>query len=247
LPDILKGVYFEQRLGKQVPLDSTFTDEDGKPVELRSYFEKKPVVLIMAYYRCPMLCSEVLRGAASAFKKLNFQIGDQFNVLTVSIDPQETPALAASTKRTYIQQYGDPSAAEGWHFLTGKKPEIDSLADAVGFHYKYIPQLHQYAHAAGIVVLTPAGKVAQYFYGIEYPAQDLRLALVQGSHEQIGSVVDQILLYCCTYDPGTGRYHALVSRLLEIAGGATILLIGGALLFLFRWDAKRKSHGTQAA
>jgi protein SCO1/2 len=247
LPDILKGVYFEQRLGDQVPLDSTFTDEDGKPVVLRSYFEKKPVVLIMAYYRCPMLCSEVLRGAASAFKKLNFQIGDQFNVLTVSIDPQETPALATTTKRTYIKQYGDPSAAEGWHFLTGKKPEIDSLADAVGFHYKYIPQLHQYAHAAGIVVLTPAGKVAQYFYGIEYPAQDLRLALVQGSHEQIGSVVDQILLYCCTYDPGTGRYHALVSRLLEIAGGATILLIGGALLFLFRWDAKRKSHGTQAA
>ena len=247
LPDILKGVYFEQRLGTQVPLDSTFTDEDGKPVVLRSYFEKKPVVLIMAYYRCPMLCSEVLRGAASAFRKLNFQIGDQFNVLTVSIDPQETPALAASTKRTYIKQYGNPSAAAGWHFLTGKKPQIDALADAVGFHYKYIPQLHQYAHAAGIVVLTPAGKVAQYFYGIEYPAQDLRLALVQGSHEQIGSVVDQILLYCCTYDPGTGRYHAMVSRLLEISGGATILLISGALFLLFRWDAKRRSQGTQAA
>ena len=247
LPDILKGVYFEQRLGTQVPLDATFTDEDGKPVVLRSYFEKKPVVLIMAYYRCPMLCSEVLRGAASAFRKLNFQIGDQFNVLTVSIDPQETPALAASTKRTYIKQYGNPSAAAGWHFLTGKKPQIDALADAVGFHYKYIPQLHQYAHAAGIVVLTPAGKVAQYFYGIEYPAQDLRLALVQGSHEQIGSVVDQILLYCCTYDPGTGRYHAMVSRLLAISGGATILLIGGALFLLFRWDAKRKSQRTQAA
>ena len=247
LPDILKGVYFEQRLGTQVPLDATFTDEDGKPVVLRSYFEKKPVVLIMAYYRCPMLCSEVLRGAASAFRKLNFQVGDQFNVLTVSIDPQETPALAASTKRTYIKQYGNPSAAAGWHFLTGKKPQIDALADAVGFHYKYIPQLHQYAHAAGIVVLTPAGKVAQYFYGIEYPAQDLRLALVQGSHEQIGSVVDQILLYCCTYDPGTGRYHAMVSRLLEISGGATILLISGALFLLFRWDAKRRSQGTQAA
>lgn len=247
LPDILKGVYFEQRLGDQVPLDSTFTDENGNPVVLRSYFEKKPVVLIMAYYRCPMLCSQVLHGAASAFKKLNFQIGDQFNVLTVSIDPQETPALAATTKRTYIKQYGDPSAAAGWHFLTGKKPQIDALADAVGFHYKYIPQLHQYAHAAGIMVLTPAGKVAQYFYGIEYRPQDLRLALVQGSHEQIGSVVDQILLYCCTYDPGTGQYHALVSRLLEISGGATILLIGSGLFFLFRWDAKRKSHRAQAA
>src|SRR6185437_11178481 len=128
-----------------------------------SYFEKKPVVLIMAYYRCPMLCSQVLHGAASAFKKLNFQIGDQFNVLTVSIDPQETPALAASTKLTYIKQYGDPSAAAGWHFLTGKKPEIDSLANAVGFHYKYIPQLNQYAHAAGIMVLTPAGKVRNIF------------------------------------------------------------------------------------
>jgi protein SCO1 len=247
LPNILKGVYFEQRLGNQIPLDATFTDESGNPVVLRSYFEKKPVVLIMAYYRCPMLCSQVLHGAASAFKQLSFQVGDQFNVLTVSIDPEETPALATTTKRTYIKQYGDPAAAAGWHFLTGKKPQIDALADAVGFHYKYIPQLHQYAHAAGIMVLTPAGKVAQYFYGIEYRPQDLRLALVQGSHEQIGSVVDQILLYCCTYDPGTGRYHALVSRLLEIAGGATILLIGGALLFLFRWDAKRKSHGTQAA
>lgn len=165
LPNILKGVYFEQRLGSQIPLDATFTDENGKPVVLRSYFENKPVVLIMAYYRCPMLCSEVLRGAAAAFKQLNFQVGDQFNVLTVSIDPEETPALAASTKRTYIKQYGDPSAAAGWHFLTGKKPQIDALADAVGFHYKYIPQLHQYAHAAGIVVLTPAGKWRNIFMG----------------------------------------------------------------------------------
>jgi len=245
MADILKGVNFEQRLGEQVPLDAVFLDEQGNRVTLSSYFGKKPVLIIMAYYRCPMLCNEVLREATSAFKKVSFHIGDQFNVLTVSIDPQETPAIATATKQTYIQQYGDASAAAGWHFLAGKKPEIDKLADAVGFHYRYIPKINQYAHAAGIVVLTPEGKVAQYFYGIRYAPEDLRLALVQSSQDQIGSVVDQILLYCCTYDPETGKYHTIISRVLKIAAGFTILLIGGGLLLLLRWDATR-SGSTRA-
>jgi protein SCO1 len=247
LPNILKGVNFDQDLGAQVPLDAHFVDEYGHPVTLGSYFGKKPLVLIMAYYRCPLLCPEVLHGAAESFKKLSFRIGDQYNVVTLSINPQETPALAASTKNTYVSVYGDPSAASGWHFLTGTTPQIKRVADAVGFHYKYIPQLHQFAHAAGIVVLTPAGKVDQYFYGIKYSPEDLRLALVQSSHEKIGSLVDQVLLFCCTYDPDTGRYNAIISRVLAIAGGITILLIGGLLFFLFRLDEKRRRHHEQTA
>lgn len=247
LPAILRAVHFDQRLGEQVPLDTFFTDENGKTVALRSYFGEKPVVLILAYYRCPMLCSQVLSGAASAFRKLGFRIGNQFTALTVSFDPRETPALAAAAKNTYVQQYGDSAAAAvGWHFLTGQKDQIDRLTNAVGFHYAYIPQNGQYAHAAGLVVLTPAGKVSRYFYGVRYPSEDLRLALVQSSREKIGSVVDQIVLFCCTYDPDTGRYHAIVSRVLQIAGGATILLIGTALLLLYRWEVRRRGEHTRA-
>jgi protein SCO1 len=247
LPAILKGVNFEQRLGGQIPLDATFKDETGKTVALSSYFGKTPVVLILAYYRCPMLCSEILSGATSSFKKLNFRIGDQFSVLTVSFDPSETPTLAAQTKAIYMKQYDDQAAASSWHFLTGQKSQIDRLTDAVGFHYAYIPQTKQYAHAAGIVVLTPTGRVGQYFYGIRFPERDLRLALVQSSKEKIGSPVDQLLLFCCTYDPDTGRYHALIGRVLQIVGVVTILLIGTAIFILYRWDSNRKGGGAQPA
>jgi protein SCO1 len=247
IPALLRGVNFEQRLGQQVPLDATFKDETGKTVTLGSYFGKKPVVLILAYYKCPMLCGEVLSGATSSFKKLNFKIGEQFNVITLSFDPREGPALAAATKQTYMKLYDDPAASAGWHFLTGQKSQIDRVTDAVGFHYKYIPQTQQYAHAAGIVVLTPTGKVGQYFYGIRYPEQDLRLALVQSSKEKIGSTVDELLLYCCTYDPDTGRYHALIGRVLQLVGLATIILLGTAILLLQRSEAKRKGGGPQAA
>lgn len=246
LPSILQGVDFQQRLGAQAPMGATFTDENGHTAALGSYFEGKPLVLILAYYRCPMLCSEVLRGATSAFRKLSFRIGAQFNVLTVSIDPRETPELARETKRGYIEQYGDPAAAAHWHFLTGKEPQIEALAGAVGFHYKYIPQIGQYAHAAGIVVLTPEGKVAQYFYGIQFAPENLRLALVQSSQEKIGSFVDQVLLYCCTYDPATGSYHAIISRTLQVAGGLTILVVGGGIFLLLWWDARRRRGETAA-
>ena len=247
VPAILRGVGIDQHLGQQVPLDATFKDENGKTVALRSYFGTKPVVLILAYYSCPMLCSEVLRGAAASFKNLGFRLGDQFEALTVSFDPSETPALAAKTKRTYIQQYGDPSGAAGWHFLTGQEPQINQLTQAVGFRYTYDPKTGQYYHAAGLVVITPAGKIAQYFYGVRFPDRDMRLALVQSSKEKIGSVTDQILLYCCTYDPSIGRYHALVGRILQVAGGITILVVGAGLLLLYRWDSKRKKRGAQTA
>ncbi len=243
LPPILRLVGFNQHLGEQIPLDDTFTDETGRTVTLGSFFHaEKPVVLILAYYHCPMLCSEVLSGATSAFKKLGFSIGKQFNVLTLSFDPKDTPATASETKQTYIQQYGDAKAAQTWHFLTGDKPHIDALTNAVGFHYAFDPKTGLYAHAAGLVVVTPGGKLAQYFYGVEFSERDLRLAIVQSSTEKIGSVVDEVLLYCCKYDPNTGRYQTIVARLLQIVGAFTILVIGGGLLFFFHLDAKSKTR-----
>jgi protein SCO1 len=234
LPPILKGINFVQRLGSQIPLDATFQDESGKTVQLGSYLGKKPVVLILAYYRCPMLCTFVMDGAAKAFKQLSFDLGDQFEALTVSFDPRDTPADSKREQAKYVQVYGHPDAVGAWHFLTGQKAQIDRLTDAVGFHYAYDPRTGQYVHTAGIVVITPEGKVAQYFYGVTFDPQFLRLALVQSSKNKIGSVVDQILLYCCTYNPDTGRYQATIARVLQIAGALTILLLGGGLLLLYR-------------
>jgi len=247
LPPILKNVRYEQKLDNQVPLNLTFRDESGKAVRLRDYFGGKPVVLILAYYRCPMLCSQVLTGATHAFRQLPFRIGQQFNVLTVSFDPRETPALAAASKQTYMASYGQPQAADGWHFLTGQQAEITALTQAVGFHYAWDAQTQQYAHATGIVVLTPSGKVAQYFYGIDYPAQDLRLALVQSSQERIGSLTDEVLLFCSHYDPNSGRYTAIMSRVLQIAGAFTLLILGGVLFMLFYLDKKKRLELEKAA
>ena len=246
LPPILKGVNFEQRLGAQIPLDATFQDENGKTVELGSYFGKKPVVLILAYYRCPMLCTLVMDGAAKAFKQLSFDLGDQYDAITVSFDPRDTPADSKVHQAQYLKVYGHPEAASSWHFLTGTKDQIDRLTDAVGFHYAYDPRTGQYVHTAGIVVITPEGKVAQYFYGVTFDPQFLRLALVQSSKEKIGSVVDQILLYCCTYNPDTGRYEATIGRVLQIAGALTILVIGAGLFWLHR-ATKNKGGGAQPA
>ena len=246
LPPILKGINFEQRLGSQIPLDAAFQDENGKTVQLGSYFGKKPVVLILAYYRCPMLCTLVMDGAARAFKQLSFDLGDQFDALTVSFDPRDTPADSKTEQAKYVQVYGHPEAVGAWHFLTGQKDQIQRLTDAVGFHYAYDPRTGQYVHTAGIVVITPEGKVAQYFYGVTFDPQFLRLALVQSSNEKIGSVVDQILLYCCTYNPDTGRYQATIARVLQIAGALTILLLGGGLWILHR-ATKNKGGPVQPA
>jgi protein SCO1 len=234
LPPILKGINFVQRLGNQIPLDATFQDENGNTVQLGSYFGKKPVVLILAYYRCPMLCTLVMDGAAKAFKQLSFDLGDQFDALTVSFDPRDTPADSKREQAKYIQVYGHPDAVGAWHFLTGQTAQIKRLTDAVGFHYAYDPRTGQYVHTAGIVVITPAGKVAQYFYGVTFDPQFLRLALVQSSKDKIGSIVDQILLYCCTYNPDTGRYQATIARVLQVAGALTILLIASLLFVLYR-------------
>jgi len=240
LPPILRSVGITQRLGAQIPLDATFKDENGNNVLLSSYFGKQPVVLILAYYRCPMLCSEVVGGAVTALKNVGFEIGKQFQVLTVSFDPRDTPETATAKKRTFINEYGDPLAATGWHFLTGEKTQIDSLANAVGFHYSYDAKTGQYAHAAGLVVISPKGKVAQYFYGVEFPSRDLHLAIVQSSAEKIGSLADEIVLYCCKYDLGTGRYEAVIAHVLQIVGAFTILIVGGGLLLFFRMDRRHR-------
>ncbi len=209
----------EQRLGEKVPLDLAFHDEAGQPVRLQKYFQQKPVVLVLAYYRCPRLCTEVLNGLESGLEAIPLDIGRDFNVLTVSFDPRETPELAAAKKVPYIEKYGRGGAAEGWHFLTGDETSIKQLTEAVGFHYHYDPRSDQFAHASGIMILTPEGKLARYFYGIRYSPRDLRLGLVEASAEKIGSPVDQLLLFCFHYDPTTGQYTPAIMNFVRDGGG----------------------------
>jgi protein SCO1 len=233
-PKILRDVGIDQNLNQQIPLNLTFRDETGKTVELGQYFGSKPVVLSLVYFNCPMLCTMVENSLLQTLKQIQFSVGDQFNVLTVSFDPHDTPEMAAAKRAMYTGLYGRKGAAAGWHFLTGDEPSIRALTKAVGFRYAYDPQSGQYAHATAIMVLTPQGKLARYFYGIQYPPGGLRLSLVEASHEQIGSPVDAILLFCCAYNPATGKYGLLVSRLLMIAGGLTVLVIGGLIVMLSR-------------
>lgn len=233
-PPGLKNVGIEQHLDEQIPRDLTFRDETGKPVQLSNYFGKKPMILNLVYYQCPMLCGEVLSGLESALRVLKFDVGKEFDVLTVSFDPKETPEMAATKKAEYLKRYGRPGAAQGWHFLTGPATSIDALTKAAGFQYQYDPKTGQFAHATAIIVLTPEGKIAQYYYGVEFAPKDLRLGLIQASENKIGTVVDQVLLYCYHYDPDTGKYGAIISRVLQLAAGATVLILGTFLVVMFR-------------
>jgi protein SCO1 len=233
-PPGLEHVGIEQRLNQQVPLDLAFLDETGKAVHLSDYFGQKPVVLNLVYYKCPMLCSEVMSGLTRSLKVIKFDAGNQFNVLSVSFNPRETPELAAASKAQYMARYGRPGTADGWHFLTGPQESIAALTQAVGFQYQYDPKTDQYAHATAIMVLTPEGRVAQYYYGVEFVPKDLRLGLIQASNHKIGNLVDEVFLYCYHYDPGTGKYGAIISRILKLSGLATILLLGGMVLILCR-------------
>lgn len=233
LPPLLQGAGIQQHLGAQLPLNAHFKDETGKDVTLGDYFGKKPVVLILAYYKCPMLCSLVLSGATEAFKKSGFELGNQFEALTVSFSPTETPEMAAAAQKQYLHQYGANINTADWHFLTGQQPEIEQLTSTVGFEYKPNPEASgQYIHAAGIVVLTPEGKISKYFYGVKFEPRDLRLALVQSSTNQIGSVTDALLLFCCSYDPATGQYHAIITHVIDLACGLTVLTLGLLIFFL---------------
>lgn len=219
---LLENVGIDQRLGEQLPLDLVFRDETGSPVRLGDYFGKKPVVLTLVYYNCPMLCNQVLNGLTSALDVVSFDIGKEFEVVTVSFDPRESSQLAESKKETYIQWYKRAGAAEGWHFLTGDRASIEKLTDAVGFHYKFDQSTDQFIHASGIMIATPQGKLARYFYGIEYAAKDLRLGLIEASGNKIGNPADRLLLYCYHYDPAAGKYGAVVMNILRLAGIATL-------------------------
>ena len=244
-PPGLKNVGLQQNLNEQISPNLTFRDETGKTVKLGDYFGDKPMILNLVYYKCPMLCSEVLAGLASALKPMKFDVGKDFDVLTVSFDPRETPQDATASKAEYLKRYGHPGAEAGWHFLTGPQESIDALTKAAGFQYEYNQQTGQFAHSTAIIVLTPEGKIAQYYYGVEFPSKDLRLALVQASQNKIGSVVDQILLYCYHYDPAAGKYGLIISRVLRLAGVATMLLLGGFIIVMFRRDAAHRLSGVE--
>jgi protein SCO1/2 len=233
-PPKLENVGIEQHLDAQVPPDLAFRDETGKTVKLGDYFGRKPIILDLAYYNCTMLCGEVLLGLTGAMKMVSFNVGEEYDVITVSFNPKETPELAAAKKKDYVQRYGRPGAKQGWHFLTGQPDAINALTKAVGFQYQYDPKINQYAHATAIMVLTPQGKISRYFYGVDFPPKDLRLGLVEASQNKIGSPVDAILLYCYHYDPATGKYGAIVTNILQLGAGITILILGAMLLILFR-------------
>lgn len=235
VPAQLRGVGIDQRLNEQIPLDLAFKDESGKTVHLGDYFGKKPVILSLVYFNCPRLCTMVENNLLQSLRLVTFDIGKQYNVVTVSFDPHDTPSMAADKKSIYVGLYGRKGAAEGWHFLTGDEASIKALTDAVGFHYKYDPSTHQFAHAVGIVVITPQGRISKYLYGVEYPAGTLRLALDQASNDKIGSPVDALILYCCEYDPSTGKYDLIVDRALMLGGIFAILCIGGLILILSRF------------
>ncbi|GIV02015.1 MAG: electron transporter SenC [Fimbriimonadales bacterium] len=225
--NLLNDVRIDQRLGEPLPLEATFKDESGREVKLGEYFQKnRPVVLALIYYRCPSLCNQILNGMLAAFRIVKYDIGKDFDVVCISIDPRETPDLAAAKKKSYIESYHRPSAESGWHFLTGTEDQIKKVADAVGYHYKYVPESDIYAHAAGIVVCTPEGKLGQYFYGIEYSPRELELALTESSQGQIGNLVDAITLWCTVYDPATGSYQFLILRVIQVAGILTVLILG---------------------
>lgn len=234
-PNPADNVAFEQRMGEQVPLDAVFIDEQGEQVRLEQFFTSgQPVVLVMSYYECPMLCSFVREGVLAALQQVTLTAGRNFQVINISIDPLETPMMAANVKTLTLQRYARPGAEQGWHFLTGSEEQIRRVADAIGFRYFYDETIDQYAHAAGFVVLTPEGKTARYFFGIEFNASDVRLGIVEASSGKVGSVIDQILLLCYQYNPVTGRYTPAIMTILRIAGALTVIGIVTLIVTLSR-------------
>jgi protein SCO1 len=236
-PGVLQEVGFDQRLGENVPLDLAFTDEAGRSVKLADYFGKKPVVLSLVYYDCPMLCTLSLNGLAGALEVLSFVPGQEFEVLTVSFDSRETPALAAAKKKAYMARYRRPGAHAGWHFLTGSDESIAALTRAVGFRYVWDEATRQFAHPAGVVVLTPEAKISHYLFGVEYAPKDLRLALVAAASGRIGNAADQLLLYCYSYDPQNGRFSASILNIVRLLA---VLTVVGLAAFIVTASATRR-------
>ncbi len=235
----LLNIRFDQKLGSQVSLDLHFRDENGKVVALGDYFGKKPVVLVLGYYGCPMLCTLTYNGMVEGMNDMKWSIGDQFNVVNVSINPKETPELAAAKRKNYLKQYGRPEAADGWHFLTGDDPQIRQLADEVGFRYAYDSSVQQYAHPSGLVILTPDGKVSKYFFGMKFLPPELYAALQDASRHNVGSPIERLVMLCFHYSPIKGKYGPLIMAIIHILGAAT--LAGMAWMFgaMIRRERKR--------
>ena len=242
LPAALAGVGIDQKLNAPVPLDLRFRDEFNRTVPLSTYFHGKPVLLALVYYRCPMLCTQILNGVETSLKAVSLNPGQDFEVVSVSFDPKDTAETAAGKRKMILQRYGRAGTANGWHFLTGDEPEIRALTQAAGYHYRYDATTGQFAHASAIMILTPEGRLSRYFYGVEYAPRDVRLGLVEASASKIGSPVDQILLFCFHYDPTTGKYGAIAMNMVRGAGALFVLLGGAVLLIVFRRDLRRYRH-----
>ena len=240
-PPILREVSIAQRLNEPIPPDIIFRDEDGKAVHLGDYFGKKPIVLSLVYFDCPALCTEVLNGELRTMKAISLDLGKDFDAITVSFEPKDMPALAKAKRDVYAGQYGRPGATRNWHFLTGEQASIDALTQAAGFHYVYDSASRQYAHAAAILVLTPHGRIARYFYGVTYPPRDFRLGLVEASEGKIGTPTDHALLYCYQYDPMTGKYGLIVMNVVRAAGVLTVLVLGIFMFVMFRRERNHPS------
>jgi len=234
VPLIMQGVGIDQNLNAQIPLELTFKDETGQVVRLGQFFRGKPVVLALVYYECPGLCDLVLNGLSHAMEQISLNVGSDYEVVTVSFNPQETWQLAGAKKANYVEKYQRTGAQAGWHFLTGQKDAIKTLADTVGFHYNWDPVSKQFAHASGILVLTPEGKIARYFYGIQYKPRDFRLGLVEASANKIGTPADQVLLFCYHYDPTTGKYGMAITQVTRALGTATVLALGAFVFIMLR-------------
>lgn len=243
----LQNVEIDQKLNSQVPLDLSFRDEAGQPVSLGKYFSNRPVILSLVYFNCPMLCPEVVHSMSHALNLVKLDMGKDYDVLTVSFDPNDTPQSAAEKKLEWLKGLDKRNNPQFWHFLTGDANSIQALTRAVGFRYKWDSNTQMFAHATGIMVLTPEGKVSKYFYGAEYSPTDLRFGLIDASHNQVGTAVDQILLLCCKYDAISGKYSIIIGRVLAIAGGITIVVLGALLLILFRVGGRKGSAGGQVA
>jgi protein SCO1/2 len=244
-PSPLKKVGIDQKLNSQVPLSLKFKDETGKTVRLGDFFGKRPVILAPVYYECPMLCTQILNGLVRSLKAVTFNPGQEFEVVVFSFDARDTTALAAAKKDSYLKRYDRAGTAAGWHFLTGDPDAIKELTSAIGFRFVWDPHTTQFAHASAVMVVTPEGRVSKYYYGIEYAPKDIRLGLIEAAQNKIGTPVDQLLLFCYHWDPTTGKYTATAMSLLRVAGGATVLFLGGFVIIMLRRDAKEK--GKRAA
>jgi protein SCO1/2 len=240
LPQVLQKVGVAQHLNQQLPLDASFVDESGKPVKLGDYFGKKPAILALVYYTCPKLCSEEMDGLTSSLEMVKLTPGRDFDVVILSIDPSDSPEQAAKSKALYVKRYGRPETSAGWHFLTGQRPAIDAVTNAVGFGYVRVPgpdgKLTQFAHASSIEIVTPEGKLAQYYLGVEYSPKDMLLGLIDASGNKIGSPVANILTYCYHYDPQTNKHSLMVARVVQVGGMITVAGLGGFMFLMFRRD-----------